>query len=331
MEIEQEHPIPQQISTYTFRLVGDMTLKQFFQVAAGVVLALLVYASSLPPIVKWPVIAIFVLLGIAFAFFTIEERPLETWVVIFFRAIYTPTEFIWKKTEKEPVYFQEPLKAKPVLSTNQVQLSTATPDQSQKVSVFPNLERSERSILQNIGKLFTTPHIPAIQAQPVPQTNPVTPAVTVPATSPTQVEKQKVPETDYQTPISTVTTEVKQTLTGTGRIEGIEAEFSPDAAPPSPPTLPNTIVGQVIDANRKIVEGAILEIKDSEGRPARALKSNKAGHFMVVIPLTNGNYEIITKKEGFEFEPIKLLVEGKIIPPIAIRAKDTTKNIQQTK
>ena len=326
MEIEQEHPIPQQISTYTFRLVGDMTLKQFFQVAAGVVLALLVYASSLPPIVKWPVIAIFVLLGIAFAFFTIEERPLETWVVIFFRAIYTPTEFIWKKTEKEPVYFQEPLKAKPVPSTNQVQLSTATPDQSPKVNVYPNLERSERSILQNIGNLFTIPQSSVVSIQPTTQTG----VVAVPITSPTQVEKQKVPESASQAPTGSITTEVKQTLTGTGHVEGVEAEFSPDAAPPSPPTLPNTIVGQVVDSNKKIVEGAILEIKDSIGRPARALKSNKAGHFMVVIPLANGNYEIITKKEGFEFEPIKLLVEGKIIPPIAIRAKDTTKNIQQT-
>src|SRR3990167_2008674 len=136
MEIEQEHPIPQQISSYSFRLVGDMTLKQFFQVAMGVVLGLLTYASPLPPIVKWPVVALFVLLGVGFAFFTIEDRPLETWIVIFFKAIYTPTEFIWKKTEKEPVYFQEPLKAKPVPSTNQVQLSTATPDQSPKVNVY---------------------------------------------------------------------------------------------------------------------------------------------------------------------------------------------------
>ena len=31
----ESHPIPQQISSYQFRLVGDMTLKQFFQLARG--------------------------------------------------------------------------------------------------------------------------------------------------------------------------------------------------------------------------------------------------------------------------------------------------------
>ena len=92
MEIEQEHPIPQQISSYSFRLVGDMTLKQFFQVAMGVVLGLLTYASPLPPIVKWPVVALFVLLGVGFAFFTIEDRPLETWIVIFFKKIIRPPQ-----------------------------------------------------------------------------------------------------------------------------------------------------------------------------------------------------------------------------------------------
>jgi len=40
--MEAEHPIPQQISAYQFRLVGDMTIKQFFQVAAGALIALLI-------------------------------------------------------------------------------------------------------------------------------------------------------------------------------------------------------------------------------------------------------------------------------------------------
>src|SRR3990167_6195970 len=160
MEIEQEHPIPQQISSYSFRLVGDMTLKQFFQVAMGVVLGLLTYASPLPPIVKWPVVALFVLLGVGFAFFTIEDRPLETWVVIFFKAIYTPTEFIWKKTDKEPVYYQQSTPTVvPVATAQQIQ---NTVDQSQKVCLQPNLERNEKTILENIGNLFSFHHSPEL-------------------------------------------------------------------------------------------------------------------------------------------------------------------------
>ncbi|OGM14702.1 hypothetical protein A3D84_00430 [Candidatus Woesebacteria bacterium RIFCSPHIGHO2_02_FULL_42_20] len=315
MEIEQEHPIPQQISSYSFRLVGDMTLKQFFQVAMGVVLGLLTYASPLPPIVKWPVVALFVLLGVGFAFFTIEDRPLETWIVIFFKAIYTPTEFIWKKTEKEPVYFQEPTKT--VTTVTPTSPENIQPNQEPRVNLQLNLERSERSILQNIGNLFLLHHNPIVSAQPVP-----TISGAIPSRVPTAVEKQKVPESTPAAPPGQATTKaVDQTLVARGQIEGTQAQFSPDAAPPSPPTLPNTIVGQVMDKDKKIIEGAILEIKDNQGRPVRALKSNKAGHFMVITPLADGDYKILVEKEGFDFEPIKLKTEGELVPPIAVRAK----------
>ncbi len=33
----EQHPIPQQISSYQIKLVGDMTLKQFFQVKAAMI------------------------------------------------------------------------------------------------------------------------------------------------------------------------------------------------------------------------------------------------------------------------------------------------------
>jgi hypothetical protein len=100
------------------------------------------------------------------------------------------------------------------------------------------------------------------------------------------------------------------------------AQFSVEAAPPMPPSQPNTVVGQVMDSKGKIVEGAILEIKDIAGRPVRAVKTNKLGHFLIVTPLSDGTYEIETEKEGLNFEPIKFEAGGSIIPPIAIRAQN---------
>ena len=123
------------------------------------------------------------------------------------------------------------------------------------------------------------------------------------------------------------TTSVAPILTDTDGTSTSTAQFSVDAAPPNPPIMPNTIVGQVMDENKKIIEGAILEIKDISGRPVRALRTNKAGHFIIVTALANGQYELITEKEGFEFEPVSFMAEGKMIPPIAIRARAST---QQT-
>jgi len=82
-----QHPVPQQISSYQFRLVGDMTLKQFLELAGGALVGLLFYASSLPGIIKWPLIIISVLFGAALAFLPLEDRPLEIWVLAFFVSI----------------------------------------------------------------------------------------------------------------------------------------------------------------------------------------------------------------------------------------------------
>jgi hypothetical protein len=86
-----------------------------------------------------------------------------------------------------------------------------------------------------------------------------------------------------------------------------------------------------MDSNGKIVEGAIMEIKDIAGRPVRALKTNKLGHFMIVTPLMNGRYEIVTEKEGQVFEPITFETKGEIIPPIAIKGKNLVKTVVEEK
>jgi hypothetical protein len=94
-----------------------------------------------------------------------------------------------------------------------------------------------------------------------------------------------------------------------------------EAAPPNPPTVANTVVGQIFDKEGKIVNGAILEIRDAAGRPVRALRSNMLGHFIIVTPLQNGAYEIIPEKEGLAFDTLTFEARGEIIPPIAIRAR----------
>src|SRR4030042_4631996 len=103
----EQHPIPQNISSYQFRLVGDMTLKQFFQLAGGIVVGLIFYSSPLLPIIKWPFTIGSALLGVLLAFVPLEERPLERWIFAFFRAIYAPTEFFWKRTTVKPKLFQD--------------------------------------------------------------------------------------------------------------------------------------------------------------------------------------------------------------------------------
>lgn len=101
----QEHPIPQDITGYRFHIVGSMTLKQFAEVFVAVIIAVLIYSTNLLDVVKWPLIAIVVGLGLVAAFLPIEERPLSHWIVTFFSVLYKPTQFYWRRIPKIPEIF----------------------------------------------------------------------------------------------------------------------------------------------------------------------------------------------------------------------------------
>jgi len=93
----EQHPIPQQITSYEFKLVGEMTLKQFGKAAGGIVLALIVNASPLVFFIKWPLMFILAIGGLALAFVPFQDRPLETWMLAFIKSIYNPTIYLYKK------------------------------------------------------------------------------------------------------------------------------------------------------------------------------------------------------------------------------------------
>ena len=304
-----------------------MTIKQFMQVAAGTLIALLLYTSTLPPFVKWPLVVISFLAGVALAFFPFEDRPLSKWIILFIKAIYSPTEYIWKKDAVKRVYFQPELgeiPQPPTPTAGAVIPGAPLPTPQPGVEKFRNLEKAEQEFLSRVSEVFTTsPIVPkAKPVSPIPEKE-VSGKVYIPAEKPIKVEVSEKPVT---TPPPETFTQVKvgQTVSpiiGQRAQSPHQAIFSQEASPPNPATMPNIIVGQILDKEGKIIEGAILEIKDSEGRSTRALKSNRLGHFMIVTPLENGHYEIITEKEGFAFDPISFEAKGEVILPIAIWAK----------
>lgn len=345
--MQEQHPVPQQISSYQFRLVGDMTLKQFFELAGGCLIGLLLYTTSITPVIKWPLIIISVLFGIALAFLPFEDRPLEIWIVSFFRSVYSPTMYFWSKAPKEQ-YFQpetgQELPLDVIAPRGQAELNKylqSKPDQ--KNPALAGLEAAEKGFLSRVTGLFG-------QIAPAPQTPAVTvatptviPVAETPLTGTTQNPAKKdpgliipstplikaatrstteAPPSAYEEKLPMGTTGVTPTLVAEQFNQSArQAQFSISASPPMPPTQPNTLSGQVMDDAGRIIEAAILEIKDAAGRPVRAVKTNKLGHFFIVTPLSNGVYEILTEKEGYGFDPLRFTAEGNLIPPIAIRSK----------
>lgn len=360
-----------------------MTIKQFFQLAGGALVGLLIYALPLPSIIRWPLVIIAVISGAAFAFLPVQDRPLEEWLRAFFRAIYSPTIFNWQKAAAAPDYFTE--ENSPALAQQ--------PIAQQKATFLDNLEETEKSFLSRVGGLFgqskgamsqptvpvpipvaATPTLtpprptsaapvaaprpivyqsaqaaPQVKYAPPPQplsatpmaaqtqtTTPAHPVVKIPTLENIRVatpqQKTEQPAANLNPAAKQTEEEVKpapisSTLNPEPAVDGTaapsQAQFSAEALPPAVPSQANIVVGQVMDSNGKIIEGALLEIRDKQGRPARALKTNKAGHFSIVTPLANNSYTIITEKDGYQFTPITFNATGGVIPPIAIKANNS--------
>jgi len=101
----QDHALPQDVTGYKFHIIGNMTLKQFGEVAAGCIVGFLLYQTNLLPIIKIPLIVIAAGAGAMVAFVPIEERPLDQWITAFFNALYRPTQYYWKRMVKIPEPF----------------------------------------------------------------------------------------------------------------------------------------------------------------------------------------------------------------------------------
>ena len=108
MEIQsanRQHPVPQNVMEVEFKLIGDLTIRQFtYLVLFGGFSGATAY-SSIPLIFKWPLFGLLVLMGLGFAFFPLNDIPLDKWFVNYVKAITKPRLRVWKHSINIPYYF----------------------------------------------------------------------------------------------------------------------------------------------------------------------------------------------------------------------------------
>src|SRR3990167_9248295 len=91
------HPIPQDVTGFQFRLIGNMTVKQFAYLAGGCVLAWFFYVLPLFAALKFSFIFISVVFGLSLAFIPIEGRSLDIMLTNYLKALFNPNVFIYQK------------------------------------------------------------------------------------------------------------------------------------------------------------------------------------------------------------------------------------------
>lgn len=366
----EQHPIPQNVTTFQFRLIGDMTVKQFAYLAIGAVSAYVAYKLPLPFFFTYPLAGLCAFFGIGFAFIPIEERPMDVWVLSFIKNIYSPTQFLWQKDTPTP-------QSAPPGPVDPRFVPPITPIKNPKPSLWqsfvdfinpqPKLDKPHPAP-QPPPATISTPAAPAPITPPptafAPQPTPSTPLPVTPPPAPAtpaaddqnilQLKRQLEEAMDQKRameatiaalkaqnqphPAAPPPAAIKQEP---GRTTAVGA-VQPPPAPPGGPTVkvinpnaavkaglprlttfPNIPTGIVKDVDGNFLPGILVTIKDRDGVPLRALKTNKLGQFAASTQLPTGVYfvEIEDPRMRFVFDRAQITINGAIMPPLEIIAK----------
>jgi len=98
-----QHPIPQNFMDVEFKIIGDLTMRQFVYLCAFGGPAYLVFNDSLlSPFFKWPIFGVLAGLTFILVAVPIDDRGADEWIVNFIRAVFGPNERVWMKTPVIP-------------------------------------------------------------------------------------------------------------------------------------------------------------------------------------------------------------------------------------
>ena len=158
MDIEN-HPIPQDITGFQFKLIGNMTIKQFAYLAGGMVTAWILYISPLLFLLKIPLAIISAGAGASLAFLPINGRPLDILIVNFIKAAFRPTQYVYQQTGSNLA--EKEVKSLRDFNKKRQTISEMSDQQLQEfLSSLPKgtskLDKKEMVFLQNVNQYQTS-------------------------------------------------------------------------------------------------------------------------------------------------------------------------------
>ena len=106
--MEQGHPIPRQITTFEFKLIGFLTLRQFIYLIIFIPAGYLTFVLFPIPLLNIFLGIVIGAIGPALAFLPINDRPLEVWIKNLIKRLTSPTQYFYKK-QNQPLYFLQDL------------------------------------------------------------------------------------------------------------------------------------------------------------------------------------------------------------------------------
>lgn len=154
----ERHAVPQNIMEVEFKLFGALTVRQFGYLAGGLILALIIYFTPLPGLLRFALIIISVLLGLFLSLVRINGQSSSVWLTNFIVAMFTSQERVWKKTGVVPEIFQEQVQKSreetlmKVKKQGRIKASVTPLSKFETETVITQADKEEELRLQQIEK-----------------------------------------------------------------------------------------------------------------------------------------------------------------------------------
>lgn len=254
----ENHPIPQDVTGFKFKIIGSVTIKQFgYLLAAGIFAAIVLFVLPISALIKFPLAFLFAVAGVGLAFIPIDGRPMDMMLVNFAKAVQAETRFVYRKTGAHMLaldVLQQPSKPTVVKSTTAVNENKLENKRMLLRQAFQNsYTKVDDENAQAVGQIlssFNNPNqqisIPdavsqpaqkntlndTVKAHPVSIPTQSTPAQTQPApvTPPAPIEPQPQPEQPAEAPMTVIQKEEAKIKQDTqNQIQEIEKPHSENA------------------------------------------------------------------------------------------------------
>lgn len=328
----ENHPIPQDVTGFQFKLIGQMTVKQFAYLCAGIIFGWIFFSSHLFIAFRLLLSLFFFASGFLLAFVPLEGRPMDTMIANFLKALFSPNQYVYDKNGG--------------LSFDNFTSKHQTVNQATSVTSL----QKDPVVVQSQAQPQTTIEFkmePALQpVQPLPQQSQIEQLIVrIPSDGQgeeklkDELEKEKEELKKEMEEVEKLKTEQKgsvitpsamhdklvelekrleETMAHKQKLEDELVELSKklqNQTAPAPkvkiqpvkqvskdlgkttgfaflPDAPNVIIGILKDPRGNVLPNILVEVQDAENNPVRAFKTNQLGQFASATALRNGTYTI---------------------------------------
>ncbi len=311
-----QHPVPRQITTFEFKLIGFFTVKQFIYIIVFAPIGFVVYSLFPIPLLNIVLGVLIGSIGFVIALVPINDRPIDVWVKNLVKRLISPTQYVYHKSN-QPIYFFDHLyfvsDPHRVMShiESQEKLSAYL---AQTQQVVPAIDEHKKRINDLFRKHRAAPPAEPIKThadslEPV-QHAQQTISVPVP---------QPIPPSAHATPLSLPAPSTNTTLKEDSKPLVKKGE-KPAVISPKQPFFTG-----VVKNHRLIpIPGILIYVKDSNGQTIRLLKSNPHGVFATFNPLAPGEYTLEMKdpRNGYFFDTMKITINDSNPTPFEVYSKE---------